>query len=372
MLSKIHPLVWIAAIPLLALVPAGIAYRRGYPFLEAWLVSILFPPMALVIAPFLPAYKVCHYCLERIKAGALACRHCGRWQDTSPDPLTQSPPSQHPANPGKQEMTCPGEQRPVTGLRATEKAFDDGRGDRRTRCDQARRSAGHRRWRFGRLTAVAIGLLAVGTVAVFLLPEARHIQWGEAKHPADAADGAALIPNVPGAVASASLGERMAGGPVGTRQDNSVEIDAAAKPRGLARREPALVAAQVQAAPRLGGGPGGGQDTLRAKLLPARLSTPMKPTADVIALPIAISPTNTVQKLQATLTELGYDPGPVDGILGEKTKAALLRYRTANELSAGGSVDVPFLAPRAAPVESEKNQVGPISLVPNNMFEEGH
>ena len=50
--------------------------------------------------------------------------------------------------------------------------------------------------------------------------------------------------------------------------------------------------------------------------------------------------------LQKTLTELGYDPGPIDGIYGPKTEAAVKKYQTdllthpkIREMIHGGSGD---------------------------------
>ena len=43
-----------------------------------------------------------------------------------------------------------------------------------------------------------------------------------------------------------------------------------------------------------------------------------------------------VKKLQEGLQKLGYDPGPVDGILGPKTSAALRTFQQDNGLKADG------------------------------------
>lgn len=367
MLSNIHPLTWIAVIPLLALVPAIIAYRKGYTFLDAWSISILFLPMALVIVPFLPAHKVCRYCLERIKAEASACRHCGRWLDTSPDPLTQVPPSQHPPFQGIQALDRPGEQRLQVRAGVTENPLDDGGHDRRSRTDQLLRSAGQPRWLSSRLMAVGVGILAVVAVAVLALPGTWSSHWGEAKHPIDAADAATLMPNGRGAVASVALNEMEPGGMVSSPNHSNVEIDAAVEPSGPARREALPIAAPAQATGRLGGWE---QGTPRAASLPARVSALVRVTDENIAPPSAMPPTNAVRKLQAMLTEMGYALGPVDGIMGEKTKAALRHYQSAKALSSGSPVDMPLLPTRTSPVESAKNQPGPISLLPKNMSKE--
>ncbi len=46
--------------------------------------------------------------------------------------------------------------------------------------------------------------------------------------------------------------------------------------------------------------------------------------------------TYTVSKLQQTLLDRGYDPGPIDGIIGSKTNAALERFQADNNLPIGG------------------------------------
>lgn len=46
-----------------------------------------------------------------------------------------------------------------------------------------------------------------------------------------------------------------------------------------------------------------------------------------------------VRKLQERLAELGHDPGPADGIYGQKTAGAVRAYQAANGLTATGTVD---------------------------------
>ncbi len=47
----------------------------------------------------------------------------------------------------------------------------------------------------------------------------------------------------------------------------------------------------------------------------------------------------TVFKTQKKLQELGYNPGPLDGIWGQKTKSALKRFQHDNSLSMTGKLD---------------------------------
>jgi peptidoglycan hydrolase-like protein with peptidoglycan-binding domain len=42
-----------------------------------------------------------------------------------------------------------------------------------------------------------------------------------------------------------------------------------------------------------------------------------------------------VQEIQAALKARGYDPGPVDNIMGKKTKDALVKFQKANGLPVG-------------------------------------
>jgi TPR repeat protein len=57
-----------------------------------------------------------------------------------------------------------------------------------------------------------------------------------------------------------------------------------------------------------------------------------KPSADV-----SLSDPPTVEYLQAKLSRLGLDPGPPDGSIGPRTKAAILAYQTEQGLAATGA-----------------------------------
>lgn len=50
-------------------------------------------------------------------------------------------------------------------------------------------------------------------------------------------------------------------------------------------------------------------------------------------------PTEKILKLQKRLVELGYDPGPVDGLWGKKAKDALKKFQQDNGLSVTGKLD---------------------------------
>jgi hypothetical protein len=57
-----------------------------------------------------------------------------------------------------------------------------------------------------------------------------------------------------------------------------------------------------------------------------------KPSAEVF-----LSDPPTVEYLQAKLSRLGLDPGPADGSVGPRTKAALLAYQTEQGIAATGA-----------------------------------
>ena len=46
-----------------------------------------------------------------------------------------------------------------------------------------------------------------------------------------------------------------------------------------------------------------------------------------------------VRKVQQALKDKGQDPGPIDGRMGPKTKAAIKAYQSANNMKATGSMD---------------------------------
>ncbi|HKA33395.1 MAG TPA: peptidoglycan-binding domain-containing protein [Candidatus Binatia bacterium] len=51
------------------------------------------------------------------------------------------------------------------------------------------------------------------------------------------------------------------------------------------------------------------------------------------------SGSESVKKVQQALKDKGQDPGPIDGVMGEKTTSALKAYQSANNLKATGTVD---------------------------------
>jgi hypothetical protein len=54
--------------------------------------------------------------------------------------------------------------------------------------------------------------------------------------------------------------------------------------------------------------------------------------------PVVANPLVTVREIQRALAELGYDPGPIDGIPGARTRAAIQRFQADHGLVADGIV----------------------------------
>jgi peptidoglycan hydrolase-like protein with peptidoglycan-binding domain len=50
--------------------------------------------------------------------------------------------------------------------------------------------------------------------------------------------------------------------------------------------------------------------------------------------------TNAVTRVQAGLTQLGYNPGPIDGVMGPKTKSAIEQYQRDHNLVVDGRATI--------------------------------
>jgi peptidoglycan hydrolase-like protein with peptidoglycan-binding domain len=46
-----------------------------------------------------------------------------------------------------------------------------------------------------------------------------------------------------------------------------------------------------------------------------------------------------VREAQRALRDLGYDPGPIDGVFGPRTRTALAKYQTSERLPVTGDLD---------------------------------
>ncbi len=57
-----------------------------------------------------------------------------------------------------------------------------------------------------------------------------------------------------------------------------------------------------------------------------------------------VSAANTLYDAQLALTEMGYHPGPADGVMGHKTQEALKRFQRDNHLPMTGQADPQTMA----------------------------
>jgi peptidoglycan hydrolase-like protein with peptidoglycan-binding domain len=68
-------------------------------------------------------------------------------------------------------------------------------------------------------------------------------------------------------------------------------------------------------------------------------------TAAVGLLGLSLTPTATaatseeISKVQKSLIDKGYDAGPVDGVLGSRTRAGIRQYQAAEKLTVTGRLD---------------------------------
>lgn len=62
-----------------------------------------------------------------------------------------------------------------------------------------------------------------------------------------------------------------------------------------------------------------------------------------------------IRQIQGILQERGYAPGPLDGVLGKKTREALRRFQRDHRLSVTGEIDTAtksvLLSPQPSPPE---------------------
>jgi hypothetical protein len=63
---------------------------------------------------------------------------------------------------------------------------------------------------------------------------------------------------------------------------------------------------------------------------------------ETTTLPVVGS--NVVLEVQAQLERAGYDPGPVDGVMGGQTRSAIARYQADRGFAATGRIDNALLA----------------------------
>jgi peptidoglycan hydrolase-like protein with peptidoglycan-binding domain len=81
---------------------------------------------------------------------------------------------------------------------------------------------------------------------------------------------------------------------------------------------------------------------LGAATLPATSQVKLKESPDITNLNMDAVPNlgrDIVRKIQATLEAKGFDPGPIDGVIGPKTRAAVRKYQDHFGIKASGEID---------------------------------
>lgn len=71
--------------------------------------------------------------------------------------------------------------------------------------------------------------------------------------------------------------------------------------------------------------------TVKSTREPAAVERPASRSKELTASEIRV--------VQHQLKRAGFNPGPIDGVMGEKTKAALRKYQRSRRLAANGSLD---------------------------------
>ncbi len=91
----------------------------------------------------------------------------------------------------------------------------------------------------------------------------------------------------------------------------------------------------------------------------------------VVARPAVAAYDARVEAAQRALAELGIDPGPVDGLMGRRTRAALEAFQKANDLEPTGRVDAATAealgldaAPASAPAPAPQATPAPAAKPP--------
>ena len=78
--------------------------------------------------------------------------------------------------------------------------------------------------------------------------------------------------------------------------------------------------------------------------------------ASLAAVPVFAQSSGTVKNVQQALKDKGFDPGPVDGVLGPNTRAALKKYQEQQNLTADGRVGPKTLDSLGVKEASPKDQ----------------
>ena len=75
------------------------------------------------------------------------------------------------------------------------------------------------------------------------------------------------------------------------------------------------------------------------KTVRTELSNVIRPEGGSEEVDPNISNQDEIYKIQKRLTELGYEPGPADGIMGKMTKKAIKNFQKDNDLPPTGKID---------------------------------
>lgn len=114
-------------------------------------------------------------------------------------------------------------------------------------------------------------------------------------------------------------------------RDGAITRGAQLRDRPAAPPPPAALAAPSPSAPDAAAPP--------APAAPARSGPAPGAPPDGMGLAVESPSGRRVQTAQAAIQRLGYDPGPLDGVLGPRTRNAILRFQRAQHLRLTGLLD---------------------------------
>lgn len=99
--------------------------------------------------------------------------------------------------------------------------------------------------------------------------------------------------------------------------------------------------------------------------------------------PSSVTPSKLVSDVQGALTKMGYYDGTVDGLIGPRTRAAIIRYQRKHELASSGQATSALLdhiefnrrirdAVKQSPVSQSTNTGARIQMVQTGLAELGY
>jgi len=74
--------------------------------------------------------------------------------------------------------------------------------------------------------------------------------------------------------------------------------------------------------------------------------------------------------VQEALVEKGFDPGPVDGIWGSKTKSAVMQFQESAGLTANGQIDGPTKSSLLSGASAAKSSASAVAMPTTPAFSE--